>query len=46
MYSTKWIYKSSHEIKRDVNEVLVESELKEALVRLNPDISLNPELMK
>ena len=41
---TQWVYKPSNEIVRGVNEVLVESELKEALVRLNPDISAKPEL--
>ncbi|TPN80971.1 type I restriction endonuclease subunit R [Aquimarina algicola] len=43
-YSVQWVYKSSDEIQRGVNEVLVESELKEALIRLNPDIAAKPEL--
>jgi type I restriction enzyme R subunit len=43
-YGTEWVYKSSDEIQRGVNEVLVESELKEALIRLNPDIAAKPEL--
>jgi len=43
-YGAQWVYKSSDEIQRRVNEVLVESELKEALIRLNPDIATKPEL--
>ena len=43
-YGMHWVYKSSDEIPRGINEVLVESELKEALVRLNPDIAAKPEL--
>jgi type I restriction enzyme R subunit len=43
-YGAQWVFKSSDQIKRTVNEVLVESELKEALVRLNPEISSNPDL--
>jgi len=43
-YGAKWVYKSSEELNRGVNEVLVESELKVALVHLNPEISAKPEL--
>ncbi len=43
-YGVTWVYKSSKDIPRGVNEVLVESELKAALIRLNPEISANPEL--
>ena len=43
-YGAKWVYKSAEELNRGVNEVLVESELKEALVRLNPEITAKPEL--
>jgi type I restriction enzyme R subunit len=43
-YGVKWVFKSSDEIQRGVNEVLVESDLKEALIRLNPDIAAKPEL--
>ena len=43
-YGAQWIFKSSEELQRSVNEVLVESELKEALIRLNPDIAAKPEL--
>lgn len=43
-YGAQWEFKSSDQIQRSVNEVLVESDLKEALVRLNPEIALNPSL--
>tara|TARA_R110002012_G_scaffold15075_2_gene60959 strand:- start:49187 stop:52153 length:2967 start_codon:yes stop_codon:yes gene_type:complete len=43
-YGATWVYKSAKDIPRGVNEVLVESELKAALIRLNPEISDNPEL--
>jgi type I restriction enzyme R subunit len=43
-YGAQWVFKSSDEIQRGVNEVLVESELKEALIRLNPEITAKPEL--
>ncbi|MCB0745947.1 MAG: HsdR family type I site-specific deoxyribonuclease, partial [Ignavibacteriae bacterium] len=39
-----WQYKSAQELQRSVNEVLLESELKEALIRLNPEITANPDL--
>ena len=38
-YGVQWVFKSSEELQRSVNEVLVEPELKEALIRLNPDIA-------
>jgi len=43
-YGVQWEYKSAQEIKRTTNEVLVETELKEALIRLNPEIAQNNEL--
>jgi type I restriction enzyme, R subunit len=43
-YSAGWQYKAPNEIHRGVNEVLVESELKDALVHLNPEITINPSL--
>ncbi len=43
-YGAAWEYKSANEIQRGVNEVLVESELKAALIRLNPEITQNPVL--
>ena len=43
-YSATWQYKTTTEICRGLNEVLVESELKEALIRLNPEIFENNSL--
>ncbi|MEX2565275.1 MAG: HsdR family type I site-specific deoxyribonuclease, partial [Cyclobacteriaceae bacterium] len=43
-YGTQWIYKSPNDLSRSVNEVLLEQDLKDALIRLNPEITLNPEL--
>ena len=40
----QWIYRKSEQINRGVKEVLFESEVREALIRLNPKISQNPEL--
>lgn len=39
-----WVYRSADDLDRSVNEVMVESELREALIRLNPEITANPEL--
>lgn len=43
-YGASWQFKTSSEIERGINEVLVENELKAALVRLNPEITGNPDL--
>jgi type I restriction enzyme R subunit len=43
-YSTQWQFQSPEQLGRGVNEVLVESELVKALVRLNPEIEANPNL--
>jgi type I restriction enzyme R subunit len=43
-YKELWQYKSAQELQRSVNEVLLESGLKEALIRLNPAINQNPDL--
>jgi type I restriction enzyme R subunit len=43
-YGMFWKYRSPGELTKSVNEVLVESELREALIRLNPEIAVNPEL--
>ncbi len=43
-YGVKWVYKSADQIQRGVNEVMAEGELKEALIRLNPEINSNHEL--
>lgn len=39
-----WKYIAPADLQRGVNEVLVESELREALIRLNPEIQRNPSL--
>jgi type I restriction enzyme R subunit len=41
--SVKWKYVQADLLQRDIAEVLVEKELKEALCRLNPDIAANPD---
>lgn len=43
-YGAQWVFKSPEELQRGINEVLVETELKEALIRLNPEIAANPNL--
>ena len=43
-YGAQWQYVSSEDLNRGVNEVLVESEVVTALIRLNPEISANPSL--
>lgn len=43
-YGPQWAYKTSQELNRSVNEVMIESELKTALIRLNPEIALRNEL--
>ncbi len=43
-YGSQWVYQSPEELKRGVNEVLVETELKAALLRLNHEIMQRPEL--
>ena len=43
-YGAQWVYKSADDLRRGINEVLVEAELKDALIRLNPDIAAKPEL--
>jgi len=40
--SFPWKYRSSVELKRSSDQVLVESELRDALIRLNPEITANP----
>ena len=43
-YGLQWLYQTPEELNRGVNEVLVESVLKEALIRLNPEIKQAPDL--
>ncbi len=42
-YGAQWIYKSSSELRREITEVMVETEVKDALVRLNPEIKAQPD---
>ena len=42
-YGFQWLYKPASAIKRGVNEVLVESDLRETLIRLNTEIATKPE---
>ncbi|MCG1035510.1 type I restriction endonuclease subunit R [Polaribacter sargassicola] len=44
LYGGFWQYKSPQELNRSVNEVLLETELKQSLIRLNPEITKNPDL--
>ena len=39
----KWIYQPSSSIQRESTQVLVETELRDALIRLNPDINYDPK---
>lgn len=43
-YALQWQFKSPEQLGRGVNEVLVESELVKALIRLNSEIEANPHL--
>ena len=43
-YGAQWEYKSAQELNRNTTEALVESELKEALIRLNPEIEKQNDL--
>lgn len=42
-YGFQWQYRPASAIMRGVNEVLVEIELREALLRINPEIAQSPE---
>ena len=43
-YGLSWQYKAASELKRGSQEVLLEDELKVALIRINPEIHAKPEL--
>ncbi|MFQ3179601.1 MAG: type I restriction enzyme R subunit [Pseudoalteromonas tetraodonis] len=43
-FGAKWQFQSPEQLGRGVNEVLVESQLVKALIRLNPEIEANPNL--
>jgi type I restriction enzyme, R subunit len=42
-YGVQWRYKSADTLKRGVNEVIEEEELRNALIRINPEITKQPE---
>jgi type I restriction enzyme R subunit len=42
--SYNWIYKAPEKLNRDINDVLIEEEVKEALINLNPEIKKKSEL--
>lgn len=42
-YGAQWIYNPASELPREITEVLIETELKQALVKLNPEIAALPE---
>jgi len=43
-YGAEWVYQAPEQIKRGINEVMDESEVQAALMRLNPEIAQNPAL--
>ncbi len=43
-FGGEWQYQSPEQLDRDENEVLIESLIKDSLIRLNPEISSKPEL--
>jgi type I restriction enzyme R subunit len=43
-YKTLWQFVAVNQLQRSVNEVLLEEQLKAALIRLNPEIAAKPEL--
>lgn len=43
-YGAQWQFVAPQDLQRSVNEVLLEQELKAALIRLNPEINAKPEL--
>ncbi len=43
-YNAEWVFMSPDALNRSVSEVLLEQELTEALIRLNPEIAAKPEL--
>jgi type I restriction enzyme R subunit len=42
--SFKWIYKNSNQINRNNDDVIINADIKDALIRLNPEIKLKKEL--
>ena len=42
-YGAYWVYTPASELSREITEVLIETELKKALIKLNPEIAALPE---
>lgn len=42
-YGAHWLYTPASELSREITEVLIETELKKALIKLNPEIAALPE---
>ena len=42
-YGAHWVYTPASELSREITEVLIETELKQALIKLNPEIAVLPE---
>ena len=42
-YGAHWVYTPASELSREITEVLIEAELKQALIKLNPEIAALPE---
>lgn len=42
-YGAHWVYTPASELSREITEVLIETELKQALIKLNPEIAALPE---
>lgn len=42
-YGAHWVYTPASELSREITEVLIETELKKALIKLNPEIAALPE---
>lgn len=42
-YGVHWVYTPASELSREITEVLIETELKKALIKLNPEIAALPE---
>ncbi|MBO7226578.1 MAG: HsdR family type I site-specific deoxyribonuclease [Bacteroidales bacterium] len=42
-YGAQWIYTPASELPREITEVLIETELKQALIKLNPEIAALPD---
>ena len=43
-FGKDWKFKSAEQLGRGINEVMVEADVKAALMRLNPEIKAKPEL--